>query len=649
MFLIQNRRYLGSKTRLLPFIDSVVSSYCKDAQSFADVFGGTGVVASHFCARYKVFVNDLLTSNYLTYQTFFLSQTIDKKKLQEIVDDFNTLDSSDLPPNYYSLNFGETYLSEENMRRVGHFRDEIDRLFLSNEINERERAILITSGIYAIDRIANTVGHYDAYRKGIHQNKQLVLELPELKEQVWRDNVCTNMEASDFVKKFQADIVYLDPPYNSRQYCDSYHFLENFALNSKPQVFGVAKKMDRKSLKSDYCTKKASSAFRELLNDIQAKYILISYNNTGNKINSRSNAKITDKEILDALSRKGEVHVFEQDFKLFNAGKTSIKGHTERIFLCVTGKFSKPHKATSVTSEFVRSPLNYTGGKGRVLKQLRSLFPQKIDVFYDVFCGGANVAANVEARRIVAIDHTARLIELLQFIKKTPHEELTEFLEKKIKEFQLSDTFRNGYEYYGCNSANGVGQYNKLGFKKLREAYNQQPSPSLLLLLIMFGFNNQIRFNKKNQFNLPVGKRDFNSILRKKLLQFQERAVSTDIEFVCKDFRELEINKLVEDKAFLYLDPPYYLGNASYNENNGWSEKDETDLYAFLEQCHEAGIKFALSNNLQLKGKRHTLLEDWLRKTGFNMHRISCTYSNSNYQRSRIAEKESEEVLITNY
>lgn len=98
------------------------------------------------------------------------------------------------------------------------------------------------------------------------------------------------------MKDISADLVYIDPPYNSRQYCDAYHLLENVAKWNKPKVFGVARKMNRDNLKSNYCTSQATESFRNLVNNIHAKYILLSYNNMEMKGNSRSNAKISDED-----------------------------------------------------------------------------------------------------------------------------------------------------------------------------------------------------------------------------------------------------------------------------------------------------------------------------------------------------------------
>jgi adenine-specific DNA-methyltransferase len=145
------------------------------------------------------------------------------------------------------------------------------------------------------------------------------------------------MDSNELALQIQADLVYIDPPYNSRQYCDAYHLLENVARWEKPEVYGVAKKMDRTNLKSRYCTRSAAIAFEELIQRLNCRYILFSYNNMATKGNDRSNAKISDEDIFRILQAKGEVRVFSEDYKAFSAGKSDISDNRERLFLCVCG------------------------------------------------------------------------------------------------------------------------------------------------------------------------------------------------------------------------------------------------------------------------------------------------------------------------
>ena len=96
----------------------------------------------------------------------------------------------------------------------------------------------------------------------------------------------------------------------------------------------MAKKMDRSGMKSRYCTAGAAEAFEALVGDIRARYILLSYNNMAEKGNSRSNAKISDEDILRILRQKGVVKVFSESYKPFTTGRSDIEENAERLFLC---------------------------------------------------------------------------------------------------------------------------------------------------------------------------------------------------------------------------------------------------------------------------------------------------------------------------
>lgn len=328
---INNRRYLGNKYKLLPFITGVVNDECPNITSIADIFAGTGAVSSAFTDK-VIITNDLMYSNYICNYAWFGAEEYDPQTIIDCVIRYNSL--CDLEDNYMTDNFSDTYFSRDDCAKIGYIREDIECLYENGSINKRERAILITSLLYAMDKIANTCGHYDAYRKGVVFDKTLELYVPLAEVHNNADNKCYNTDANELVKKIKSDLVYIDPPYNSRQYCDAYHLLENVARWEKPEVFGVAKKMDRSSMKSKYCTQSATEAFELLIKDINAKYILLSYNNMAAKGNDRSNAKISDDDILRILKQKGEVKVFSESYKAFTTGKSDIDDNQERLFLC---------------------------------------------------------------------------------------------------------------------------------------------------------------------------------------------------------------------------------------------------------------------------------------------------------------------------
>ena len=331
-FSIQNRRYLGNKYKLLNFITDTVENECKSIKIFADIFSGTGSVASAFIDK-QLITNDIMYSNYITNYAWFSPEKYDKQKIIEQIVEYNQ--QNIIEDNYMTENFADTYFSRNDCSKIGYIREDIEKQYQKQHLNNRERALLITSLIYAMDRIANTCGHYDAYRKGIEFTNHLILRVPLANQCNNKKNECFQKDANLLVREIKPDIIYIDPPYNSRQYCDAYHLLENVAVWGKPKVYGVAKKMERAHIKSNYCTTKAVDAFSDLIENINAQYILFSYNNMSNKGNNRSNAKLTDKDILDILNAKGETKIFETDYRAFTTGKSNIEKNAVFFFVYV--------------------------------------------------------------------------------------------------------------------------------------------------------------------------------------------------------------------------------------------------------------------------------------------------------------------------
>lgn len=638
---INNRRYLGNKYSLSSFIRQTVEGNCSGVNTVVDIFSGTGAVADVFKDK-MIITNDLLYSNYISNYAWFYPEEYSEKKVIEYIAKYNSISSSE--DNYMRKNFADTFFSADDCSKIGVIREDIEVKYKKKEINFKEYAILITCLLYGIDRIANTVGHYDAYRKNAEFGKPLDIPVILPCKKLNENNNCYNLDANKLIENIQCDLLYLDPPYNSRQYCDAYHLLENVARWEKPKVYGVARKMDRISLKSEYCTISATEAFKKLIEKAEARYILLSYNNMSNKGNDRSNAKISDEDILKILEEKGKVKVFKQSYKSFTTGKSDINDNAERLFLCETFDGIKQ-------KQNIISPLNYTGGKFELLDQLKPLFP-KTSCFLDLFSGGGNVGINSENTKIIFNDKNKNVIDLLEFFKNTETKSLLKKIDEIIKEYGLSNTSLFGYEYYGCNSSKGLSEYNKDKFLKLRNDFNNTEKNGnkdliMLYVLIVFSFNNQIRFNRKGEFNLPVGKRDFNSKMRSKLVLFSEALKKNDTSFLNKDFREIDF-KLLPADTFIYCDPPYLITTATYNENGSWTNEDEIDLLNFLYKANELDFKFALSNVLSAKNKTNILLKEWIESNGYYCHHLLKSYSNSNYQRKN-KNIASEEVLITNY
>lgn len=276
--------------------------------------------------------------------------------------------------------------------------------------------------------------------------------------------------------------------------------------------------------------------------------------------------------------------------------------------------------------ELIKSPLNYTGGKFKLLGQLLPLFPptEDCDTFIDLFCGGCNVAANVEYSKVIANDSLGQLIGIYEHFKALSPQDIDGLIEQHIAEYNLSKT-------------------NKEGYYKLKDKYNSTKDNSLLFTLICYAFNNQIRFNKSGEYNMPFGKdrSSYNKAIKERIPSFVSRV--KNIEFRNESFEKIE----PEGNSFIYCDPPYLITTATYNESGGWTEKEEVKLLDYLDRCNSQGVKFALSNVLTHKGKVNSILDNWAEK--YNIHYLNKNYDSCSYHTKIEVGQKTTEILVTNY
>ena len=276
----------------------------------------------------------------------------------------------------------------------------------------------------------------------------------------------------------------------------------------------------------------------------------------------------------------------------------------------------------------IKSPLNYIGGKYKLLPQILPLFPENIGTFVDLFAGGLDVSLNVRANHIISNDINNFVIGLFEYFQQQTIEELIENIHAVIDDYALT-------------------KQNTEGYYALRDEYNRSHSPLHLFLLICFGFNHQVRFNNHGVFNNPFGKdrSSYNANTERNLIQMHERL--QNIDFHIGNFRDFDTD-FMQIGDFLYADPPYLISCGSYNDGRrgfeGWSEDDDLALYEKLDQLNINGVRFALSNVIRHKGTENTTLIEWSEQ--YNTHYLNASYANSNYQ---ARESETVEVLITNY
>lgn len=279
--------------------------------------------------------------------------------------------------------------------------------------------------------------------------------------------------------------------------------------------------------------------------------------------------------------------------------------------------------------ELIKSPLNYTGGKFKLLPQILPLLPDNIDTFVDLFCGGCNVGINVKANNIICNDIESYVIDLMNYFKENNFDDVNNTIKNSI--FKM-----------------GLSKNNKESYIELRNRFNKEKTIIDFYLLICHSFSNQIRFNKKGEFNLPFGGRSFNENMEVNLKNMmsklhQDNSIFT---FTNKKYDELISSILNSDKKniFIYCDPPYSLNYKEYNGVHYWRENDDIALFEKLDLCDNKNIKFALSNTIESKEKLHNSLIEWSEK--YNIHYLKHDYKNCNYNRKINKDIE---VLITNY
>lgn len=280
----------------------------------------------------------------------------------------------------------------------------------------------------------------------------------------------------------------------------------------------------------------------------------------------------------------------------------------------------------------LKSPLNYVGGKYKLLPQIIPLFPNEIDLFVDLFSGGANVGINVEAKKYWFNDMNYKINEMFRFFSTQDPDELIYNIDEIITNWNLSKT-------------------NQEAFLAFRNYYNSNPSPINLYVLVAYSYNYQIRFNNSMKFNNPFGKNrsQFTNNMRSNLYKFVKRLNEIKPLFTDYLFEHLNLSDL-KPNDFVYLDPPYLITRASYNDGNrgftNWNENQELKMYNLLNQLTSNKVRWAMSNLLENKEKQHTLLENFIKNKSVAVHVLNYNYNNSSYNSKGVGSKE---VLITNY
>lgn len=285
-----------------------------------------------------------------------------------------------------------------------------------------------------------------------------------------------------------------------------------------------------------------------------------------------------------------------------------------------------------MNNTYIKSPLNYIGGKYKILDDIISYFPSTINTFIDLFGGGFNVGINVNANRIIYNDHIVHLKEMFKFFRETESKIILNDIKNLILKYELS-------------------KENQAGYLRLRDDYNSNKNILFLFVLTCFAFNHQIRFNNNLEFNTPFGKgrSSYNSFIENNLINFINNLKNKNIDFLSNDFSFIN-NYKFENNDFVYCDPPYLISNATYNDGKrgfkNWTEKEDLELMQTLDKLNLYNVKFLMSNVLVHKGETNEKLIHWSKK--YNIKFLNKKYNNCNYHLKNKTEG-TEEVIIYNY
>ena len=315
--------YIGSKYSLMDFLTETIATVAgtQTNKVFADLFAGTGVVGKTFKEKgYKVISNDIQYYSYVINKHLIENiPPLDIKKLEYI----NELGETEgfIYKNYcVGSGSGRNYFTDSNGKKCDSIRIELERLKNSGEIDESQYYYLLASLINSIDKYANTASVYGAFLKQIKKSaaKDFELELlPIIPGD--KESEAHNENINDLIKKIEGDILYLDPPYNARQYCTNYHVLETIARYDDPELKGKTGLREYSKQKSDFCSPRTVvNAFEEVIKEANFSYIFLSYNNEG----------LMPLDVIKSIMEKyGKYEMFTKDDRRFKADADENRNH----------------------------------------------------------------------------------------------------------------------------------------------------------------------------------------------------------------------------------------------------------------------------------------------------------------------------------
>lgn len=584
--------------------------------TFFDAFSGTGTVANALKDKFNIVINDNLKWATIYSYGRIVGHECDFKNLD--VDPFDYFNNSNsqyvgfITENYTPFGSDRMYFSIENGKKIDFCRKEIEDWYQKELINHDEYCFLLACLIESVSKVSNTAGVYGAFLK--HWDSRALKPMEFIKLELggvsFNEVKYYNSFIEDIIEDVECDILYLDPPYTQNQYGTQYHLLETLVLNDNPTMSKVTGSRPTGPMRSDWSKDtKVHILLDKIISSTKAKHIFMSYSSNG----------IMEKDYIEAvLKRYGKVNTYfckELNYKKYENWKSNNKKKNYEYLFYIEKKDAK-----DINYE---SPLNYIGSKAQLIDDIKEYFPDKIDTFVDLFGGGFNVGINSNANKVIYNDINFFVADIIKSLSKVDTYKYIKKVKKYIKDYELAPEAAEPY-------------------KKIRKDYNdvevEDRDPIMLFTMIMYGFQQQIRFNSSHGFNNPVGMRWFNNKVLEKLISFSRKIREYNVKIFSEDFEEIEI----PPNSFVYLDPPYRLTTGSYNDGkrgfNGWDKDEERRLFNYLNSLDQEGIPFMLSYVKSHNGNTNYQLEEWLENNNYKVIDIES-----------IKGRNRDEVLIINY
>lgn len=616
-------RYLGNKESMLDEIRAVLQENGLLAQRhiFFDALCGSGSVADALKQNYDIIINDNLkwATIYSHGRICAAKCTFDRLGFDpfDFLNKSSTIAQGFIYDNYAPTNSNRMYFTPENAGRIDYFRKQIEQWNSDGKLTEDEYVFLLACLIESVSKVSNTAGVYGAFLKKWDPRALKPISFEKLEShpfaplslKVYNDKI------ENIISSVDCDILYLDPPYTQNQYGTQYHLLETLILDDDPMISPVTGSRKTSSMRSDWSQRyKSNIVFDKVLSCTKARYVILSYNNDG----------FMSKEFIESsMKRYGKPETFtckQVSYKKYRNWKSrNSKEHFEYLF------FVELKDKSEIKYE---SPLNYIGNKAKIIKDIQQYSPATYSSFIDAFAGGFNVGINMPCEKIICNDINHFVVDLISSMSTTSTYDYIMRVKKYIQRF-------------------GLEKGNEAAYNSARAHYNSllpdQRDPKMLFAIIMYGFQQQIRFNGHHEFNNPVGIRWFNDKVLEKLISFSRRIKELNVSFFKMDYFELA--SVLEKDAFIYFDPPYTLTVGSYNDGKrgfkGWSDQQEAMLFEFADDLNSKGIHFMMSYVAEHKGAVNENLLAWIQRKQYRVIQLGDIIGISGSRRK--------EVLILNY